>query len=122
MSQPAMSLAISRLRHITKHDLFESTVRDVKSTARAQQFAEPIRRALDLVSNVLEQSIDFDPSVSIRTFNLVLADYGEGILDPQLMKLLHDLNSSIKINTIGMADLDIEKEMHFGKIDSYARL
>ena len=120
MSQPAMSLAISRLRHITNDNLFESTGRGVKSTVRAQQLAGPIRRALDLVSSALEQSVDFDPSVSTRTFNLVLADYGEAILVPPLMKLLHDLNSPIRINTVAMAGLDIEKEMHFGKVDFYA--
>lgn len=57
MSQPALSLAISRFRHVAKDELFENSGRGVKPTPRAQQLAVPIRRALDLISGALEQTV-----------------------------------------------------------------
>ena len=115
-----MSLAISRFRHIAKDELFESTGRGVKPTPRALQLAVPVRRALDLVSGALEQNTEFDVSLSARTFNLILADYGEVVLLPRLMELLSELNSPIRIKTLAAAGLDVAKEMRFGNVDLYA--
>ena len=120
MSQPAMSLAINRFRHVAKDELFESTGRGVKPTARALQLAGPVRRALDLVSQALEQGVEFDLSQSERTFNLGLTDYGELVLLPRLVELLHEMGSGIRVNTLATAGLDIAKEMQFGNIDLYA--
>jgi len=120
MSQPAMSLAISRFRHVAKDELFESTGRGVKPTPRALQLAGPVRRALDLVSQALEHNTEFDLGQSDRTFNLVLSDYGELVLLPRLMELLTEMNSPIRINTLAAAGLDIAKEMRFGKVDLHA--
>lgn len=117
MSQPAMSLAISRFRHLARDELFKSTGRGVKPTPRALQLAGPVRRALDLVSGALEQSTEFDLSHSARTFNLVLADYGEVVLLPRLMELLGELNSPIRINTIAAPGLDVAREMRYGNVD-----
>lgn len=117
MSQPAMSIAISRFRHIAKDPLFERTGRGVKPTARAQQLATPIRRALEMVSGALEQGAEFDISLSERTFNLVLGDYGELVLLPLLMQTLAKANSRIQIKAHSSRGLDLMKEMHFGSID-----
>lgn len=120
MSQPALSLAISRFRHVAKDELFESTGRGVKPTPRAQQLAAPIRRALDLVSGALEQGSEFDIEHCERTFNLVLSDYGEVVLLPRLIEYLKETGSPIRIKTLPAAGKDLIKEMHFGNIDLYA--
>jgi DNA-binding transcriptional LysR family regulator len=120
MSQPALSLAISRFRHIAKDELFESTGRGVKPTPRALQLAGPVRRALGLVSDALDHNVEFDIVRSERTFNLILADYGERVLLPRLMELLAEVDSPIRIKTLAAAGMDVAKEMHFGNVDMYA--
>lgn len=120
MSQPALSLAISRFRHVAKDELFENSGRGVKPTPRALQLAVPIRRALDLVSGALEQDSEFDIQHCDRIFKLVLSDYGEVVLLPRLIKYLEDSGSSIRIKTLSAAGKDLVKEMHFGNIDLYA--
>jgi DNA-binding transcriptional LysR family regulator len=117
MSQPAMSIAISRFRHIAKDELFERTGRGVKPTPRAVQLAAPIRRALDMVSGALEQVGEFDIAASERSFNLVLGDYGELVLLPRLIQGLDENKSKIRIRTLSPAGLDLRKEMHFGSVD-----
>jgi DNA-binding transcriptional LysR family regulator len=86
MSQPALSLAISRFRRLAGDELFERTGRGVKPTPRARELAGPVRRALDVISGALGQGSQFDVSTSSRTFNLVMGDAGELILLPRLMQ------------------------------------
>lgn len=119
MSQPAMSLAIARFRHVAGDKLFENTGRGVTPTPRALQLAGPVRRALDLVAGALEQNNEFDIGQSERTFKLILTDYGELALLPRLMELLHEMDSPIRINTLAAAGLDVAREMRFGSVDMY---
>ncbi|MCX2980845.1 LysR family transcriptional regulator [Halieaceae bacterium IMCC14734] len=117
MSQPAVSIAIARFRHIAKDELFERTGRGVKPTPRALQLAAPIRRALDMVSGALEQAAEFNVAASERTFNLVLGDYGELALLPRLIQSLQEHDSDIRLRTLSAAGMDLKKEMHFGNVD-----
>jgi hypothetical protein len=45
LSQPAMSHALSRLRHMLKDDLFIRTPKGMLPTPRAEQLAVPVRRS-----------------------------------------------------------------------------
>lgn len=119
VSQPAVSLAISRFRQVVGDDLFESTGRGVKPTPRALQLAGPVRRAMDLVSGALDQDTGFDIGRTERTFNLVLGDFGELVLLPRLMGFLGENGSPVRVNTLAAGDLDLAREMRFGNVDLY---
>jgi len=119
MSQPAMSLAISRFRQLANDELFERSGHGVRPTARALELAGPVRRALDLVLGALEQTHEFDSTTSTRDFNLVLGDYGELLLLPRLIHEMEKIQASFAINTLAMTGLDIRKEMHFGNVDLF---
>src|SRR5207248_4721689 len=57
LSQPAVSHALGRLRHMLKDELFIRTPDGMAPTPRAEQLAEPLRRALQLA---------LDPRLSFR--------------------------------------------------------
>lgn len=61
LSQPAMSHALSRLRHMLKDDLFIRSPKGMLPTPRAEQLAIPVRTALDGLQQSLEPA-QFDPS------------------------------------------------------------
>jgi DNA-binding transcriptional LysR family regulator len=119
MSQPAMSIALSRFRHMAKDELFERTGRGLRPTPRALELAAPIRRALDIVADALEHGTDFDVSRSDRSFNMVLSGIGEIVMLPTLMRKLEAAGSRITINTRHVAHTDMQKEMHYGNVDLY---
>ena len=119
MSQPALSLAISRFRHLAGDELFERSGRGVRPTPRARELAGPIRRALDIISGALDRTTDFDATNSDRTFNLMLGDAGELILMPKLMQWLESEGAKVRINTLPLSGADARKEMHFGNVDLY---
>jgi DNA-binding transcriptional LysR family regulator len=98
MSQPAMSDAVARRRHLLKDDLFIRTWHGVRATPRAQEYAPPIRRILDLVMMTLSGARSFDHLTSSCRFNLVLREYGELVLLPSLMQWLDSMGSGVRIN------------------------
>ena len=119
MSQPALSLAINRFRHMAKDELFFRAGRGVQPTPRALELAIPVRRALDIVLSALDQGREFDPLTASRSFNLALGEYGEYLLLPELINWLDRNNPGIKIFTHSIESIDIAKELHFGKVDLY---
>src|SRR6266851_1837954 len=54
LSQPAMSHALNRLRYMLKDQLFIRTPEGMVPTARAEQLAPPLRRALSDMQLALE--------------------------------------------------------------------
>src|SRR5713226_10021293 len=64
LSQPAMSHALTRLRHMLKDDLFIRSPKGMLPTPRAEQLAIPVRMALDGLQQSLEPT-QFDPSKAV---------------------------------------------------------
>ncbi len=119
MSQPAISLALSQLRQIFDDKLFIRTARGVNPTSKAMELSGPIHQALNMIVGALEPTKQFDCSTSQRHFNLVLTDFGEAVLLPSLMKQLKLQSASVTINTLPSPRPDIDRELHFGKVDLY---
>src|SRR5277367_2324157 len=60
LSQPAMSHALTRLRHMLKDDLFVRTPDGMVPTPRAEALALPLRNALNELQHALEPA-EFEP-------------------------------------------------------------
>jgi DNA-binding transcriptional LysR family regulator len=119
MSQPAISDAVARLRHLLKDDLFIRTGHGVRPTPRAQEYSAPIRRILDLVIVTLSEPQSFDYKTSNRRFNLVLREYGELVLLPPLMQWLDALNTGIVISAGAVPHKQIPHALRSGTVDMY---
>src|SRR5437016_4202007 len=74
LSQPAMSHALTRLRHMLKDDLFIRGPNGMMPTPRAEQLATPIRIALEGLQESLEP-VQFDPSKATTTFRIAVDNY-----------------------------------------------
>src|SRR5882762_8852554 len=79
LSQPAMSHALTRLRHMLKDELFVRSPNGMTPTPRAEQLAEPIRLALDGLQQSLEP-IQFEPSKATATFRIAVDNYAAIVL------------------------------------------
>jgi DNA-binding transcriptional LysR family regulator len=79
LSQPAMSHALTRLRHMLKDDLFIRSPKGMLPTPRAEQLAVPVRMALDGLQQSLEPA-QFDPSKAARTFRIAVDNYAAVVL------------------------------------------
>jgi DNA-binding transcriptional LysR family regulator len=79
LSQPAMSHALTRLRHMLKDELFVRSPNGMMPTPRAEQLATPIRIALDGLQQSLEP-LQFEPSKATTTFRIAVDNYAAIVL------------------------------------------
>src|SRR3954451_15501983 len=79
LSQPAMSHALTRLRHMLKDELFVRSPNGMTPTPRAEDLATPIRIALDGLQQSLEP-IQFEPLKATMTFRIAVDNYAAIVL------------------------------------------
>src|SRR3979490_855766 len=79
LSQPAMSHALTRLRHMLKDELFVRSPNGMMPTPRAEELATPMRIALDGVEQSLEP-VQFEPSKATVTFRIAVDNYAAIVL------------------------------------------
>jgi DNA-binding transcriptional LysR family regulator len=117
MSQPAVSDAVVRLRHLLKDELFVRTGRGVRPTPRALQYAPQVRRILDLVVLLVADSESFSVSTSKRRFNVALGEYGEFVILPILVKYLEARGSDIGFSAFSQRGVDLVEALCTGELD-----
>jgi len=79
LSQPAMSHALTRLRHMLKDELFVRSPNGMVPTPRADELATPIRIALDGLQQSLEP-VQFDASTATASFRIAVDNYAAIVL------------------------------------------
>jgi DNA-binding transcriptional LysR family regulator len=116
LSQPAMSHALTRLRHMLKDDLFVRTPKGMVPTPRAEQLALPVRAALDGLQHSLEPS-QFDPSTSTRNFRVAVDDYAAVVLVGALTARITKAAPGMTLEFRLSGDLDIPNVLDRGELD-----
>lgn len=87
MSQPAVSHALGRLRHLFDDPLLIRRDGRLVPSAKALEIAPALTDALRQVRDVLGPR-GFDPAGEKRTFRLAMSDYGSAVLLPGLVRKL----------------------------------
>ncbi len=89
MSQPAVSHALARPRHLFDDPLLIRRDGRLVPSVRARALAPALADALRLVRAVLGPA-GFDPASARRTFRVAMSDYGSAVVLPRLVKRLRD--------------------------------
>jgi DNA-binding transcriptional LysR family regulator len=111
MSQPGVSNALNRLRHLFNDELFVRTSRGMEPTSYAMQIAGPVSEALDQLRNTLNFRAPFDPATSTRRFTIAMTDIGEIDFLPSLMDGMRRVAPSVTINTVRNTAVHLREEM-----------
>src|SRR5476649_1402533 len=106
LSQPAMSHALNRLRHMLKDDLFVRTPEGMVPTPRAEILAQPLRNALSEMQLALEPAA-FDPASSDRRFTLAVDNYTAVVLVPPLFAAASAAAPAVRLDLRPRGTLDI---------------
>ncbi|MES2536793.1 MAG: LysR family transcriptional regulator [Pseudomonadota bacterium] len=104
LSQPAVSIALSRLRQHFNDPLFVRTSRGMEPTAMGHDLLTPISEALDALARATGQRPAFDPLTSNRTFNICMSDISQIVLLPNLWRHLRTVAPSIRIDVAPLSD------------------
>jgi DNA-binding transcriptional LysR family regulator len=116
LSQPAMSHALNRLRHMLKDDLFIRTPEGMVPTPRAEVLAQPLRNALNEMQLALEP-ISFDPAASDRRFTLAVNNYAAVVLAAPLVAAVLAAAPGVRLDLRPSGTLDIVDRLDRGDLD-----
>src|SRR5437764_3807390 len=116
LSQPAMSHALNRLRHMLKDELFIRTPEGMTPTPRAELLAPPLRNALSEMQAALEPTA-FDPAASDRSIALALNNYAAIVLAAPLVAAVAAAAPKVRLDLRPRGTLDIADRLDHGDID-----
>jgi DNA-binding transcriptional LysR family regulator len=116
LSQPAMSHALNRLRHMLDDELFVRTPDGMAPTPRAEQLAEPVRNALNEMQLALEP-LAFDPHTSDRTFVIGMNNLAAVVVAPPLCASVCGTMPGVRLDMRPSGTLDIADCLDRGDLD-----
>jgi DNA-binding transcriptional LysR family regulator len=116
LSQPAVSHALGRLRHMLKDELFIRTPDGMVPTPRAEQLAAPLRRALNDMQLALEPET-FVPQEATRLFALALNNYAAVILAPSLVTAVTSTAPGVRLDLRPSGLRDLPALLDRGELD-----
>lgn len=116
MSQPAMSNALGRLRHLTKDELFVREGRGIHPTSGAMKLAPVVRHALSLIEDALAATEGFDPENG-GSFHIGGGDYYEVVVLPKLLDILSSHSTEFDVQATTGISADLIKPLRYGEID-----
>jgi DNA-binding transcriptional LysR family regulator len=116
LSQPAMSHALNRLRWMLKDQLFVRTPTGMMPTARAEQLALPVRRALDELQLALEPET-FVPATAERWFTIAVNNYAAVVLAGPIVAQCSVLAPRIRLSLRPSGTLDLTDLLDRGELD-----
>jgi DNA-binding transcriptional LysR family regulator len=117
LTQPAASHGLTRLRLLIKDPLFVRAPGGVQPTPKADRLAQAVRLALGTLEEALNESAQFDPRHSAKTFRIHMSDIGEGRFLPDLMVMLREQAPGVRVETMPLRREDITDALDSGRID-----
>ena len=103
MSQPAVSVALNKLRRALGDPLFVRTAHGMEPTPRALALVSPTRDILHRLQTGVLASVEFDPATTERKFTVALSDIGEMTILPRLLDRLRRDAPRASICSVTMA-------------------
>jgi DNA-binding transcriptional LysR family regulator len=116
LSQPAVSHALNRLRHMLDDELFVRTPKGMAPTPRAERLAQPLRDALSEVQLALEPPV-FDPQGSDRSFVISVNNLAAVVLCPPLVATTCGAAPGVRLDFHPSRNLDVADGLDRGELD-----
>lgn len=117
LSQPAMSKALNRLRHLLDDRLFERRDGRMEPTPRALDLAGPIHSALSDISRTLTLRGAFDPQQITATIRMATIDLHQTTLLPALVARLRRDAPGLDVQICAIERLRLRDQLATGELD-----
>lgn len=117
LSQPAMSYSLTRLRTAFGDPLFIRVDNAMRPTPRAVALMPSIRRIMQVLQGELLGGQGFDPSTSVRRFELCMSDIGELYFLPGLARGVWEQGPGCTLRTRSLPIDELIKAMEEGGVD-----
>ena len=116
-SQPAVSVALAKLRQSFGDPLFVRSGNSMQPTPRAAALVQSARATLARVAADMVASPAFDPASSQRAVAVALSDVGELVFLPQILRELHARMPRASVRSVSLPAAEVAAGLEDGTID-----
>ncbi|MCD7097561.1 LysR family transcriptional regulator [Stenotrophomonas sp. MMGLT7] len=117
LSQPSVSVQLSRLREFFDDPLLLPGPRGMRPTARADELREPLRQALATLEQAVAPSNPFDPAQASQTWRIAASDYSEFTILLPALSSLRKAAPATRLAIVQCAPSQVAKKAEQGDID-----
>jgi DNA-binding transcriptional LysR family regulator len=117
MSQPAVSVALNKLRRALGDPLFVRTSHGMEPTPRALTLIAPTRDILQRLHTDVLASAEFNPATTTRNFTIALSDIGEMTFLPKVLERFRQDAPSASVTSVSMSPLELNAALENGEVD-----
>lgn len=117
MSQPAVSMALRRMRETFDDPLFIRVAAGVAPTPRAHAIIQAARPLVARLQQDLLKGQTFDPSTSTRPFTMALSDVGEMAFLPMVLGPLRSRAPYCALRSVSVPLAQLAHDLEKGEID-----
>ncbi len=117
MSQPAVSMALRRMRATFNDPLFIRAPRGVTPTPRAHALVRAVRPVVTHLQDALRTGETFRPELDSRPFSFALSDVGEMVFLPKLLERLRSVAPNSMIRSVSTPPAQLAQGLESGEID-----
>jgi DNA-binding transcriptional LysR family regulator len=118
MSQPAVSMALKRMRQTFDDPLFVRVPNGIAPTPRAHAIIQKSRPLVGRLQQDLVKGQSFDPATSSQTFTMALSDVGEMAFLPRIIPLLYELAPNCPVRSVSLPSSQLAHELEKGGVDA----
>lgn len=117
MSQPAVSMALRRMREAFDDPLFIRVPTGITPTPRAHQIVRMARPLVERLHEGLLTQESFEPAESTSTFTIALSDVGEMAFLPRFLELLRSRAPQCTVRSVSGAPGQLAHDLEKGEVD-----
>lgn len=117
LSQPSVSVHLTRLRDIFGDPLLLPGPRGMRPTARADELREPLRQALDTLQRAIAPAAPFDPATATQNWRAASTDYSEATVLLPALRGLRAAAPNTRLAALQLQPARITKLLEQGEID-----
>lgn len=117
MSQPAVSMALRRMRETFDDPLFIRVPTGIVPTPRAHAIIQAARPLVQRLHEDLVKGQAFDPETSTETFTLALSDVGEMAFLPRVVPMLQESAPHCAIRSVSGSGSQLAHQLEQGEVD-----
>ncbi|RFP36174.1 LysR family transcriptional regulator [Duganella sp. BJB476] len=117
-TQPAISVALRRLRELTGDPLLVRSGSHMVPTARGLALMAPAAQVLSAVDEILHPPLSFDPKLATHTFRIASPDYLDVFFVPAIVERFHRAAPNARLEfTHLLAGGGYERGLESGQVD-----
>lgn len=116
LGQPAVSVALAKLRHQLGDPLFVRTSKGMEPTPFGEGLVRPVRAVLEALDLVHGHRNEFAPATSDRSFRICMTDISQLVLLPKLWESLRRSAPGIRIEIFPLSS-DTAQLLESGQAD-----